>query len=968
VKQVRFSHWTVLLLTLACHSLVRRADAEDGFPTPFNSPSEAGLSPLPPEAAAKGFSVPAGFRVSVFAAEPDVQNPIAVAWDSRGRMWVAENFTYSDRQQRFDLSLRDRVLILHDADRDGVAEERKVFLDTVQMLTSVEVGRGGVWLMCPPRLLFVPDQDQDDRPDGPPQVVLDGFHVAQDNYHNFANGLRWGPDGWLYGRCGHSCPGLLGIPGTPDEQRVPIDGGIWRFHPERKVVEVLCYGTVNPWGHDWDSQGELFFINTVIGHVWHLMPGAHFQESFGQSLNPYVYERIDMIADHYHFDTQAGWTASRDGAANDHGGGHAHIGMLIYQGRTWPETFHGRLLTLNMHGRRTNVERLEQSGAGYVARHEEDHFFAADPFFRGLELTMGPDGNVYMVDWSDTGECHEHTGVHRTSGRIFKFCYGPPVADAEFAKPMCLAGSGRLPELWRAYQAGMTTDDSLRALLTDPDLHLRVWAIRLLTDSWPLDSVVGPLPGVVYPDSPKTVEAFVRLAREDQTGLVQLALASTLQRLPVDARPPLARELIRHAEYANDRDLPLLVWYGLIPVGQRDPHNLADLIQASSWPRLTNWISRFVSSQIESQPEALEQILAWAVEQSPEQQVAVLTGMHAAFQGWRQAVPPPSWPKFASSGALRSHQEAIDQLNQLFGSGRSPEELRAVALDGEVDMKTRQAALAAYIDIQPTDLRTVCEQLLSVRDLNLVAARGLSLLDDPSVGRLLATNYRRFQPADRPALLSILASRPTFASALLDQLDSDQGSISRADLSPILARQIRNLNDEGLSRRLSELWGELRETADEKKHEMNVFREMLKPEAISQADRDAGRKLFATRCGSCHLLFGEGQKIGPDLTGAQRTSVEYLLENIVDPSAVVSREYRQTLITTVDGRVLSGLVLSRNEKSITLQTPTEQLQVRLEDIESEQLTSQSSMPEGLLNQLSMPELLNLFAHLTAPTP
>lgn len=113
-------------------------------------------------------------------------------------------------------------------------------------------------------------------PDGPPRVVLDGFTVAKENYHNFANGLKWGPDGWLYGRCGASCPGEIGAPGTPAEQRVPVRGGIWRFPPRRGIFEALTHGTTNPWGHDWDEFGELFFVNTVNGHLWHAFPGAHF--------------------------------------------------------------------------------------------------------------------------------------------------------------------------------------------------------------------------------------------------------------------------------------------------------------------------------------------------------------------------------------------------------------------------------------------------------------------------------------------------------------------------------------------------------------------------------------------------------------------------------------------------------------------------------------------------------------------
>ncbi|MDA7927686.1 hypothetical protein N9B33_03465, partial [Akkermansiaceae bacterium] len=176
----------------------------DEFPKVYNSESNKKKGPISPEAAAKSYQLPKGFKVTVFAAEPELRNPIAMAWDVKKRMWVAENYTYAEKGKRFDLSLRDRIVIFEDEDRDGKAEKRKVFTDKLQMLTSVEVQPGGVWAMCPPQLLFIPDRNGDDIPDSEPEVVLDGFTVAKSNYHNFANGLRWGPDGWLYGRCGGS--------------------------------------------------------------------------------------------------------------------------------------------------------------------------------------------------------------------------------------------------------------------------------------------------------------------------------------------------------------------------------------------------------------------------------------------------------------------------------------------------------------------------------------------------------------------------------------------------------------------------------------------------------------------------------------------------------------------------------------------------------------------------------------------
>ncbi|MEL7337274.1 MAG: PVC-type heme-binding CxxCH protein, partial [Planctomycetota bacterium] len=202
-----------LLLGLVCTAGTVAPAGADDFPKLFNSEKGSTQSWLSARDAAEGFSVPEGFRVSAFAAEPDVMNPIAASWDSRGRLWVAENFTYAERATHFQMDLRDRIVVF-----DGTSQDkhtgRTVFTDELQMLTSIAVGHGGVWAMCPPQLLFIPDADGNMVPDGPAQVVVDGFKVADANYHNYANGLRFGPDGWLYGRCGGSCPGRIGLPGT----------------------------------------------------------------------------------------------------------------------------------------------------------------------------------------------------------------------------------------------------------------------------------------------------------------------------------------------------------------------------------------------------------------------------------------------------------------------------------------------------------------------------------------------------------------------------------------------------------------------------------------------------------------------------------------------------------------------------------------------------------------------------------
>jgi glucose/arabinose dehydrogenase len=177
------------IATLA--GFARADDAPVALPAPI-APYDSDADnrpPMPAEEAAQGFKRPPGFHVAVFAAEPAVRNPIAMTFDPRGRLWIAENDTYAEPGKQFDERLRDRVIIYEDQDGDGKSDRRTVFSDAIQRLTSVEVGHGGVWLMCPPSLLFIPDRDGDDRPDGPAEVILDGFTVPPENHHNFANGL-----------------------------------------------------------------------------------------------------------------------------------------------------------------------------------------------------------------------------------------------------------------------------------------------------------------------------------------------------------------------------------------------------------------------------------------------------------------------------------------------------------------------------------------------------------------------------------------------------------------------------------------------------------------------------------------------------------------------------------------------------------------------------------------------------------
>jgi putative membrane-bound dehydrogenase-like protein len=272
------------------------ASAIAEIPEPYDS-EKASTRPLSPEQAAAEWRLPSGFKATVFAAEPEVRQPIAMAMDGRGRLWVAECYTYAEAKMGFDGDLRDRIVVFEDADGDGRFDKRTVFAEDLQRLSSIELGFGGVWALTSPTLVFIPDLDGDDRPDGPARVMLDGFEWRQ-NHHTMANGLKWGPDGWLYGRHGIQAISTLGRPGAPEEGRARINGAIWRYNPQRQTVEIVCEGTTNPWGMDWNEDGQLFYTNTVIGHLWHAIPGAYYERMFGAHLNQLAYEYIGHTADH----------------------------------------------------------------------------------------------------------------------------------------------------------------------------------------------------------------------------------------------------------------------------------------------------------------------------------------------------------------------------------------------------------------------------------------------------------------------------------------------------------------------------------------------------------------------------------------------------------------------------------------------------------------------------------------------
>ncbi len=953
-------------------------------------------APMPAPEAARRITVPPGFSVSLFAAEPDVVQPIAMTIDPRGRLWVVENYSYpiwlgGPRG-------KDRILIFEDADNDGRFDRRTIFYDHGTNFTGLELGFGGVWVCATPSLLFIPDRDGDDRPDGEPEVKLDGWDTGAQ--HNMFNGLKWGPDGWLWGCNGILSRSRVGKPGTPDTDRVPIDCGVWRYHPTRAVFEAVAHGTTNPWGLDFDDLGEAFITNCVIPHLFHVVPGAHFTRMYGEDLAPYRYALMETCADHIHW-AGGKWTDSREGKGKhgEAGGGHAHVGAMIYLGDNWPDRYRNDVFTCNLHGKRINHDRLEPRGSGYVARHQPDFLMAHDSWFRGLELKYGPDGAVYLTDWYDTGECHENDAdnAHRENGRIYKITHGKPrpirvdlahendealarlqlhrndwyvrtarrllqeraTAGQDLTKAHRLLreilatnpdATRQLRAVWALYASGGLDEKAALALLDHPGEHIRAWGVRLLCD--------------LGPPAPAALARFAAMARTDPSPKVRLSLASALQRLPVNDRWAIAEPLASHQEDASDAMLPLMIWYGVEPLVPADERRAVALASACKLPIVRRFIARrTVETGAEAGLAAIVPLLKGADDKAC---VDLLTGIHDGLRGRKHITRPAGWPEALAALVARPDLTVVEQSLLLaldLDDPKAAAVLRGIIRDRETPLDMRQRALSALVDRRVPGLVPDLHGLVDDATLRGPVLRALAAYDDPATPELILSHYGAYTEAERTDAIATLAARPAWALVLLDAVE--RGRVARAEVSVAIARQLLALPDPRIGPRLEAVWGKVEPTSQTKAALVVKYKELLASTQEPAASPAHGRAVFNRACLSCHKLFDAGGDVGPELTGSDRANPDYILENVLDPSAAVSKDYTVTNVATADGRLVSGIIREQTPTSLVIQTANERVTLARDDIDSIKPSRMSMMPEGLLEPLTAGEVRDLFAYLAS---
>jgi putative membrane-bound dehydrogenase-like protein len=942
-----------------------------------------------------------GFEVKLIASEPNIRQPVTMSFDDRGRIWVAQYLQYPNpaglTAVSVDQYLRtkydrvpeppprgprgaDKIAICEDTNGDGVPDKFKDFITGLNLASGMALGHGGVFIAQPPYLLFYADKNHDDIPDGDPEVLLSGF--GMEDAHAFANSLQFGPDGWLYGAHGSTVNANI--------RGIEFQQGIWRYHPLTREFELFCEGGGNTWGVDFNEDGEII-AGTNFGEKigLHQVQGAYYVKGFakhGPLHNPHTYGYFDHMP-------MRGFK-----------GGHVTCGGIVYQGGAFPDQFNGAYIAGNLLSSAIYWHKLERDGSSWKGTFGGALIESDDITFRPIDCQTGPDGALYIVDWCDPRATHVDSvdNWDKTSGRIYqvrsaergvrndrKFDLSKLTSE-ELVNQLSnrndwfrraarqLLAERRdvkviprlrqqslqstnaplaLQSLWALYVSGGFDDAFAANALRHPHPPLRAWAVRFIGDSKKISSELQ--------------SEVATLAREEKNPSVRNQVACSAKRWPGEASIPIVRELLTHDEDVNDPQIPLLLWWAIDDKALANQREVIGLLSsASDWERplmRTHLLERMARRYASAGDSSAMQTCSWLLTAAParEQRDAVLRGFDKAWQGRRAGADDnlthalskiwtPDDPLMLRVGLriglAEAQQQAIARLTN--SSMKESERIDLAGVVGECGLKPAVPALL--------------QLLRGASKLQTAAIAGLQNFSDSDIAPAILDAYKRFGVETRMRARTALASRPAWALELINAVD--RGTVDAKEVSPDLLRQMIRHDDAQLIAAIEKRWGKLQaQSAADKVSAINRLKLVLNPSGTTlrfKGDPAEGKKLFTQVCAICHKLFGEGNTIGPELTGADRKNTEWLLTQIVDPNGFIRPEYVNHNVEMKDGRSLAGLIVEQSDNALTLLDAQNQRTV-LNRAETKEVNASSTslMPEGLIEPLTPQQVRDLFSYL-----
>jgi putative heme-binding domain-containing protein len=980
-----------------------------------------------PDVAPARMATAAGLAVTLYACEPEVRQPILVKFDDRGRLWTVQYLQYPNpaglRRVRVDRFSRtaydrvpdpppkgprgaDRITICEDGDGDGRADRFKDFVAGLNLCTGLALGHGGVYVLQAPYLLFYPDRDRDDVPDGDPEVVLSGF--GMEDAQSLANHLTWGPDGWLYGVTGSTSSNV--VCGLEFQQAV------WRVHPLSRRFELFCEGGGNLFGLTFDADGNLFFSSNGNDLAYHAVQGAYYRKNFGKHgplHNPYAYGFFE------HLPCDAPVAGPRPGGT-------------VYLGDRLPARFRGALLCGDFLQHSASWWRLSRRGSTFAASYGGPLLDARDTWFCAPDLCQGPDGAVYLCDFHDRRTAHPDPDANwdRSNGRIYRLAPPgtTPVRGLDLARESgpALVGFLRHPNGWYAERARVqiasrrdpATRPALAALARqadDPRLALqglwgadvgggfdaalaaellshrsedvRAWTVRLLGDD-----------GAV---SPEMTRRLRDLAETDPSVTVRCQLAATSRRLPAAAGLPIVEGLLRRGLDRDDPYMPLMLWWAVEARAMSDPDRLASLFgthavwaDAGLREDALRLVRRYAAEGTRAGYGACARLLATAPDTHQSDALAALDrglaerSVAPGGMGLAGLFASASIPVGDETFRARRFEPLTDELRAAISTAwrAAPSDLarsRLAMRAGVAEARSAVAAEAAAPATAPTrrsQLLGLLAELGGPGDVPVafglladsqpfeVHSAALDVLarqgDGPAMTRLLE-RYSKAAPPLRARLREVLLARPASARAFLERVD--RGEIDPADVPIDGLRLVALHADPGLDALVRKHWGSIKAGTPEAK--LAEMRRLANDLRAGPGDSGRGKALFGKHCAACHKLFGEGGDVGPDLTGVPRGDTTALLANIVDPGAIVRAPFLQYAAATRGGRVVAGLLAAQDNASVTLvDAQGKRTAIPRDEVEELREVPTSIMPEGLLKPLDPQQVRDLFRYIQGESP